>query len=248
MRKLIIHIPPSSVNIPFFDGYCLDKQSLFEEQVLLTDWYTDDIFHTQEDPIVKADFSRIFCDVERFEDDKLEPMAKFGMGVLYTATDEGKLMRNVSPEYRAKVINQYYKKHHLKLTSEVEKQLQINGNACIVDAHSFADIPFNRDLEKSTNRPDFNIGTDSFHTPQILVDISVDFFEKHKHTIWLDKPYSGSIVPLEYYKKNPKVNSIMLEVNRKMYLKDNSNIKSDNYNYTKDLVWEYLDLIRNTIG
>ena len=130
------------------------------------------------------------------------------------------------------------------LTTEVEKQMQLYGNACIVDAHSFADIPFNRDLEKSTNRPDFNIGTDSFHTPQILVDLSVDFFEKHKHTIWFDKPYSGSIVPLEYYKKNPKVNSIMLEVNRKLYLNENSNIKSDNYNYTKDLVGEYLDLIR----
>ena len=248
MRKLIIHIPHSSVKIPFFDNYCLDKQSLFDEQVLLTDWFTDDIFHCQKDTIVKADFSRIFCDVERFEDDKLEPMSKFGMGVLYTVTDDGKVMRNISPEYRAKVIYQYYKKHHLKLTTEVEKQLQLYGTSCIVDAHSFADIPFNRDLEKSTNRPDFNIGTDSFHTPQILVDLSVDYFEKHKHTIWVDKPYSGSIVPLEYYKKNPKVNSIMLEVNRKLYLKDNSNIKSDNYNYTKDLVWEYLDLIRNAIG
>ena len=40
----------------------------------------------------------------------------------------------------------------------------------------------------------------------------------------------------------------MLEVNRKLYLKDNSNIKSYNYNYTKDLVWEYLDLIRNATG
>ena len=247
MRKLIIHIPHSSVKIPFFHHYCLDKQSLFEEQVLLTDWYTDDIFHIQEDTIVKADFSRIFCDVERFEDDKLEPMAKFGMGVLYTATDDGRLMRNISPEYRAKVINKYYKKHHLKLSSEVEKQLQINGNACIVDAHSFADIPFNRDLDKSTNRPDFNIGSDSFHTPQILVDISVDFFEKHKHTILVDKPYSGSIVPREYYNKNPKVNSIMLEVNRKLYLNENLNIKSDNYNYTKDLVGEYLDLIRSKV-
>ncbi|MFM1777362.1 MAG: hypothetical protein RLZZ260_929 [Actinomycetota bacterium] len=72
------------------DGYVTDEKFLEKEMLKLTDWYTDDLFDSKDDEIIRADFSRIFCDAERFTDDEQEVMAKFGMGVLYEKTDDGK--------------------------------------------------------------------------------------------------------------------------------------------------------------
>lgn len=81
-KKLILHIPHSSINIPFMDGYVVDYETLEKEMLKLTDWFTNDLFTTNESERIIANFSRIFCDPERFIDDSQEVMAQFGMGVL----------------------------------------------------------------------------------------------------------------------------------------------------------------------
>ena len=91
--------------------------------------------------------------------------------------------------------------------------------------------------------PDFNIGTDSFHTPKELIDLSVSFFEKAGYTLGIDWPYKGSIVPLEHYQKNKNVHTIMLEVNRALYLNEPTNEKSENYEKTKQTVNDYIRTI-----
>ena len=79
MNKLILHIPHSSDKIPDRKGYVVDKKILDKEIIKLTDWYTDDLFFFEDSIPVKADFSRIFCDTERFSDDSQEVMAEYGM-------------------------------------------------------------------------------------------------------------------------------------------------------------------------
>ena len=175
MNNLIIHIPHSSTRIPSVDGYCVNGEALANEQLLLTDWYTDELFESKNTINIKADFSRIFCDVERFRDEKDECMSKLGMGALYTHTDSGLQMRIVDDNLRANILNEYYDKHHRQLDKEVNEQLLSNGKAFILDAHSFSNTPFKRDLIQSIPRPDFNIGTDSFQTTQHIIDISSIF-------------------------------------------------------------------------
>jgi len=65
-QKLVLHIPHSSTDIPSREGYIVDLPSLEIEILKLTDWYTDDLFHSDEEDMIKAEFSRIFCDVERY--------------------------------------------------------------------------------------------------------------------------------------------------------------------------------------
>lgn len=245
MKKLILHIPHSSTIIPLKDGYCVSDEMLNLEILKLTDWYTDDLFENETDTSIIAPFSRIFCDTERFSDDIQEIMAQYGMGVLYEKTDSNESLRNLTPELRKHILDNYYWKHHNHLTESVAIQLKQWGNATIVDCHSFPNKPLNRALDQEPNRPDFNIGTDSFHTPQKLVDESISFFESKGFTLGVDKPYSGSIVPLQYYNKNKKIQSIMLEINRRLYLNEPSNEKSIRYPEIKRLVQEYLDTIRN---
>ena len=106
--QLVLHIPHSSANIPFYDGYVVDRETLNNEIFLLTDWHTDDLFYSEDDIMVAADFSRIFCDVERFPDDNKEIMAKAGMGVCYTTFDAGGEMRNVSPDLKKIILKKYH--------------------------------------------------------------------------------------------------------------------------------------------
>jgi N-formylglutamate deformylase len=176
-RKIILHVPHSSSTIPLKDGYLVDENSLAKEILKLTDWYTDDLFQSDEHIMIKADFSRIFCDPERFTDDSQEIMAQYGMGVLYEKNDDGELMRVVTPELKERTLKDYYWPHRAKLSNTVNKQLQLHGKALILDCHSYPSKPFKRDLDKSVNRPDFNIGTDAFHTPKHLIEASKDYFE-----------------------------------------------------------------------
>ncbi len=124
-------------------------------------------------------------------------------------------------------------------------QLKNDGSCLIVGCHSYPSKPLIRDLDQRAARPDFNIGIDKYHTPQKLIDASIAYFEQKGFSIGVDWPYKGTIVPLEHYQKNKKVNSIMLEVNRKLYLNEPSNEKSEKYNETKKIVAGFIEMIKN---
>ncbi len=243
--KIILHVPHSSTTIPLTDGYVVNSDALAREILKLTDWYTDDLFQSDEDEMIKADFSRIFCDPERFTDDSQEIMSQFGMGVLYEKNDDGEVMRNVTAKLRTRILRDYYDTHHAKLGNAVNRQLELFGKALILDCHSYPSKPFKRDLDKNSNRPDFNIGTDSFHTPKHLIEASKVFFEKAGYSLGIDWPYKGSIVPLEHYQKNKNVQTIMLEINRALYLKEPTNEKSINYLEIKKVVKDFTDIIND---
>ena len=246
MKKLILHIPHSSTNIPFLDGYIDDKNKIQNEIIKLTDWYTEELFFSETDPMIVAPFSRLFCDVERFENDDDEVMSKVGMGAVYERFDNGDLLRNVTATLREKIIKDYYWKHHNTFSDTVKVQLNKENSCLIIDCHSYPSTPVIRDLDQTSIRPDFNIGIDLYHTPKELISASIKFFEEKGYSLGVDWPYSGTIVPMDYYQKNKNVHSIMLEVNRKLYLKEPSNEKSNQFEETKKVVKEYLEILKKT--
>jgi N-formylglutamate deformylase len=244
MKQLILHIPHSSTIIPFHDGYVSSHDKIQQEIIKLTDWHTDDLFDSKIDKMIIAPFSRIFCDAERFADDELEIMSKVGMGVLYEKLDSDEILRKVTPQLREKILNEYYWKHHNNLTTKVEEQLKTNGECLIVDCHSFPSTPLLKAINQNTKTPDFNIGTDSFHTPKKYIDASITYFENLGYSLGVDWPYSGSIVPMKYYQIEKRVSSIMLEINRRLYLNEPTNVESTSYNKTKEVIQGYLNLLR----
>jgi N-formylglutamate amidohydrolase len=245
MKKLVLHIPHSSTVIPILEGYVSSQEEINQEIIKLTDWYTNDLFDSPIDDKIIAPFSRIFCDVERFADDELEVMSKFGMGVLYEKFDNGNQLRIVSEKLKSDVLKDYYWKHHNKLNNVVKNHLEHTEACLILDCHSFPSSPFSCALVQDNNTPDFNIGTDSYHTPSYLIEVSREFFKSRGLTLGIDTPYSGSIVPMEYYQKDKRVTSIMLEVNRRMYLNEPTNDKSEGYQRTKNIIQEYTKLLKS---
>ncbi len=162
MKPIIFNIPHSSALIPDKTGFIIDDAEIKKEILKLTDLYTDDLFSAEDIHILKADFSRIFCDVERFADDSREIMSKSGMGMLYERTDDGRLMRTVSTELRKKIKMDFYDNYHQKFNMIVKEILDEKGKCLIIDCHSFPNGPLKRDLTQERLRPDFYIGTDRF--------------------------------------------------------------------------------------
>jgi N-formylglutamate amidohydrolase len=195
--------------------------------------------------MITAPFSRVFCDVERFENDAEEIMSTFGMGAVYTHFDNGENLRAVTPNLRNRIMQDYYWEHHNKFTLAVTAELEKHGKCLIVDCHSYPSTPITRDLNQSPTRPDFNIGIDAFHTPQFIIDASVAFFEEKGYSLGVDWPYSGTIVPINFYQKNPNVFSIMLEINRGLYLLEPSNEKSEQFTTIQQVVQEYLIMLKD---
>lgn len=245
MKKLVLHIPHSSTEIPLLDGYVSTQDEIQDEIIKLTDWYTDDLFDSEVDDKIVTPFSRIFCDVERFADDELEVMYKFGMGVLYEKCDNGNQLRTVTQGLKANILKDYYWVHHASLSEAVKTSLEQTESCLILDCHSFPATPLTRALVRDEIRPDFNIGTDLYHTPKYIIDESINYFETNGYTLGVDTPYSGSIVPMEYYQKDKRVTSIMLEVNRGLYLNGPTNEKSDDYENTKGVIQGYIKLLKS---
>jgi len=223
-KSFILHIPHSSVNIPSLKGY-VDLQLLFNEIGLVTDFNTDEIFNVPKIKKVKCNFNRLFCDVERMNDDK-ELLYSVGRGFFYTKTDDGKILRNENS--KKNIYKNFYLKHHAKFEKKIDKILEDSGVVYILDCHSFNDIPLKTDLNKTPDRADICLGIDNFHTPPFLVNYIKNIFEKHNLSVNINIPYSGTIVPNKYYMKDKRINSIMIEVNKKIYLNSNEKIKELN--------------------
>ncbi len=236
LSQSIFHIPHSSPIIPNNSFYTND-QLMQSEMNLLTDWATERIYAVPGGDTVTAHFNRVFCDVERLPDTE-EPMHAKGMGIYYTHTDNGELLRTENENHKKRIIENLYTPHHKKLTDAVNNKLKSGESAIIFDCHSFSSTPLKRELQQDLDRPDICLGTDNYHTPSWLITRLTSHFKTHGFTVALNKPYIGTIVPLSYYRKEKQVSSIMVEINKKLYMNENT------YQVNEDQVQKLNEIIR----
>ena len=125
----------------------------------------------------------------------------------------------------------------------MERQLEQWGCALIVDGHSFASEPFFRDQDQRKPRPDFNLGTSGFHTPPALVEAAVEYLQAEGYRVGVDWPYSGTLVPEAFYEQNSSVHSIMIEINRDLYLKPGTSVRSSGFDSCRSVVQGLLEVL-----
>ena len=248
MKQIILHIPHSSAIIPIRDGYTVRESDLKPEIMKLTDWFTNDLFQHHNALQVVAPFSRIFCDVERQLDDAKEPMASYGMGFLYTAFDDGKTLRKITPGLKKLIINQYYQPFQSNFLHKIETQLRKSDSCLIIDCHAFTGKPLQSDLDKILPRPDINIGTDDFHTSPELISLTQKYFKKHGLFLRLNSPSKGTFIPEKYFKQDKRVQGIRIELNRDLYLRRDSRLKSVTYPELKQVLKDYLEAVHALIN
>jgi N-formylglutamate deformylase len=220
---VVLHVPHHSTMIPSSvrDQFLLQSSELMHEVVRMTDHLTLPLFagESKSGQIVVAPVSRLVVDVERFPEDGDEPMSERGMGVIYTSTADGfPLRRPISQAERQRLLADYYLPHHAKLSAAVGASLERTGQCLIIDAHSFPSQPLPYELDQDTERPEVCIGTDPFHTPVFARQAFVAGFEAQGFAVAVDRPFAGALVPADFYRKDSRVLSVMVEINRGLYL------------------------------
>jgi len=222
--QCIFHVAHDSTDIPeeVLDQFVLNSDSDLASEVLkMTDHFTHEIFCADVSPaqVVRSPVSRLVVDVERFEDDALEPMAAIGMGAIYMKTSGGgRLRRPISAAERDDLKSKWYRPHHDRLAALVAATVQQFGSVLIIDVHSYPSIPLPYELDQQLARPEICIGVDEFHTPTSVRNAFVSAFECGQFGVAVNSPFGGSIVPKAVFKSDPRVRSIMIEVRRDLYM------------------------------
>jgi N-formylglutamate deformylase len=235
---VVLHVPHDSTEIPsaIREQFLLNDKQLVAEIGMMTDHLTLSLFvDPQSDAqVIRAPVSRLVVDVERFPCDNTEPMAARGMGVVYTATSQLlPLRRPLGTEERDALIQTYYFPHHSRLEAAVTTAIQRDGRCLVIDCHSFPGKALHYEFANPrTERPDICIGTDAFHTTDNLASAFVEAFQNAGWSVQLNKPFAGAMVPGSRYRQDKRVHAIMVEINRRLYLRGQNSERLLEFNAT----------------
>jgi N-formylglutamate amidohydrolase len=191
-----------------------DLEKLDLEMREWTDIFTDKIFipsrhEKRRIATVVFPYSRYYCDVERLKDDPLE---EIGQGIIYEKLRDSNTTRTLSDAEKTEISKewQFYQNF---LRNELVP------NALLLDCHSFPKFL----------APEIDIclgfNADATRPNDETLEVVREHFEKFGYRVALNKPFSDAIAP----KSNVKYTSLMIEINKDIYLLDDLSLKADAY-------------------
>lgn len=227
---IVLHIPHASTIVPVdvLSQFLISREELTNEIRLLTGHATDRIFTSAFPEATACVFpvNRVVVDPERFADDSQEPMARTGMGVIYTHGIRRQPIRHaLAHSERQSLLDKYYKPHHDELTSAVQRHLEERDKCLVLDCHSFPAEALPYEHHQNARRPDFCLGTDDFHTPEELVLGVENELTQQGFSVARNEPFGGCLVPLDYYQCDRRVRSLMIEIKRSLYMNDDFSLR-----------------------
>jgi len=242
LAPLLVHVPHSSTMITadVRQTLLLDDVELEQELLVMTDWYTDQLFNHALDlggMMFVNRCSRLVVDPERFPDDAEEVMASRGMGAVYTKTSDGRSLRQDSVgANRQELLSRYFDPYALAMAHLVDQILDWYGHCLILDGHSFPSKPLLYELDQALDRPEICIGTDAFHTPVELIREIQTLCVREGVVAACNRPFSGTYVPLRFWLSNQRVKGIMIEVRRDLYMDETTGKPNDGFQRTHRLI------------
>lgn len=177
----------------------IDAGFLNNTVIKWTDWHTDYLFHGCRDQrinTVRFPYSRFIVDAERLWND---PMESIGQGIIYKEFES--YQRDVPLESEQNLLKLWHW-HQSRLRQALKE------DALLLDCHSFPEklsdvdicIGYNEDWSKPTRN---------------VIEMAVNHFQDHGYKVGVNYPYSNSETPACDF----HYHSLMLEVNKKTYLK-----------------------------
>jgi N-formylglutamate amidohydrolase len=226
LSTVVIHVPHSSRVIPqaLATTFLLLPRELEAEAELMADVFTADLAVAAATSsrlmpwIFENQISRLVFDPERFPDER-EVMNKVGMGVVYSKTHDQQDLRTLDKSHTKRIIQNYFQPYSDALEDLVASRLQQTGHLTIIDLHSYPASPLPYELNQTGARPILCLGVDSFHTPGALVGLARRKLSR-LGDIAINTPFAGTYVPLAFYGREPRVESIMLELRKDGYLSE----------------------------
>ncbi len=222
---VVLHAPHAGRTFPVscLAAFTASREELAREHRLLADHATDRIVMLAgAGSRISAGLSRLIVDVERFEGDA-EEMNAVGMGVLYTHGSDRQPIRTIDDAERERLLD-YFHVYGDLFGDLVDRALEEHGRSIVLDVHSFGTKALPYELHASDRRPELCIGVDDARTPPALVDAVRAAFDGWE--IAINEPFRGTYVPLLHL-ADPRVSSVMLEIRRDRYLRDDGSTDDD---------------------
>lgn len=220
-NHVLLHIPHASTVFPA--GSQHGFKDLDEDERLLIDYYTDELFSpvasTERIRKMAFPYCRLYCDAERLVNDPLE---KVGLGISYhRQTDKGRRLFGSLPEAFA-----IYADFHAKMAKEI---VNMGVGTLLIDCHSFSNLP--NMLNSTPSDIDICIGFNDDETcpNKVVIGNIVHYFKSKGYEVGINEPFSNSktfAVPVEYH-------SVMIEVNKRLYMNERTLEKTEGFDKLK---------------
>ena len=252
---LIIDSPHSGTEYPLDFNHQADFAQLRQAE----DSYVDELYkHVSSigGVFLDAKFPRSYIDPNRSENDfiledlheknnnaceiKFKPTIKsqLGIGLVWLKVPpNGELM------YKDKItlkqlmhrVNTYHRPYHKILKNILDNTYKKFGNFYHVNAHSMQNqATAMSDQSQGTKRPDFVIGDREGTSCKIgFTDLIVDFLKSLNYSVDVNYPYKGMELVRAYSDPLQNKNSVQIEVNRKLYMNEETREKIDNFKILK---------------
>ena len=164
-----------------------------------------------------------------------------GMGMYYTRMSDGGLLKR-SPLTSWAGLQAYgkalkiYQQHHSRFRTAVQKQLTAFGRALIIDGHSFSAsvLPYEAKGNQHLKRPEICLG----------LAMANEYFTKAGLEVAVNTPFAGTVVPEPFYSlQDKRVQSLMIEVNRSLYMDERTGKKKETFEEVKYCLQRFLKVL-----
>ncbi|MEM9222510.1 MAG: N-formylglutamate amidohydrolase [Pseudomonadota bacterium] len=212
----------------------LDRQTIRRSE----DTFVDGLFAGVVElgaPLLKANFPRVYVDLNRAEDE-LDPemfdgpigrpvaadsaRVAGGLGVIAKIVGERQdIYHSRLPAGEAGFrIDNFYRPYHAALADLVDATLDRFGACVLIDCHSMPSGAVRVISSASGSRPDVIIG-DRFGTScsPALTDALASRLRDEGFVVGRNRPYAGGHIT-EHYGRPPAVHAVQLEINRALYM------------------------------
>jgi N-formylglutamate amidohydrolase len=252
---LIIDSPHSGQVYPSDFNHQADFSMLRQAE----DTYVDELYkHISSigGIILDAKFPRSYIDLNRSETDfssidildannsfneiKFKPSVKseLGIGLIWL-----RIPPNGEPMYANKItlkelmkrVQNYYRPYHKTLKSIMDKTYRQFGKFYHINAHSMQDKASTMSTQaQGTKRPDFVIGDrDGTSCERAFRNVIIEYLRDSKYNVAVNDPYKGFELVSAYSSPLMEKHSIQIEVNRRLYMNEETRIKNAGFNELK---------------
>jgi len=112
----------------------------------------------------------------------------------------------------------------------------------IIDAHSFPVAPMPTQVDFG-DPPEIGIGTDTMHTSATLADVVHTFFTERGFSVGTNRPFAGALVPNAYYGRDRRVQSVMIEVRRDLYMDERTGERTPGFAHVQRALTDFRALL-----
>lgn len=221
---LFLYIPHSSTRFPEKTENTFNYEDLNEEERLLIDYFTDELFlpDKEEERIysIVFPFCRLYCDVERMIND---PIEKKGLGISYWKS----VSTGAIGHYRDYFFSvSDYMGAYLDFHAESAKKfIGKYGSRLLIDCHSFSAKPTL--LNPSPSDIDICIGFNEDETKpnKVVIGNIEQYFKSLGYKVGINKPFSNSkTLPVR-----GEYQTVMIEVNKRLYMNESTLEKTEGF-------------------